>query len=119
SDVIKMNSLTRLNNIEESVVESVNTAGKALALLSKSMDLKGGATTDQPLKEFKQLSDKYFTIVESEVHKPLMEFVDSMTDVAPFEHSSYTSKYELDLTHNFTELILLHLEDMENILKEN
>ncbi|EFA79080.1 putative mediator complex subunit 11 [Heterostelium album PN500] len=111
-----MNSLTVLNNIEDRVVESINTAGKALNILSKSLDIK---QTTPSIQEFKQLSDRYFNIVEKDVYKGLMEFVDSMTDVAPFDHSSYSNKCELDVSHNFTEIILLHLEEMEEILKED
>eukprot|EP01133_Synstelium_polycarpum_P001464 gene1464-1701_t len=111
-----MNSLTVLNNVEERVVESVNTAGKAFNVLSKSFDVKGSA---EYIQEFKQLSDRYFQIVEKDIHKGLMEFVDSMTEVAPFDHSSYANKNELDVSHNFTEVVLLHLADLENCFKDD
>eukprot|EP01132_Coremiostelium_polycephalum_P008491 gene8491-10436_t len=110
-----MNSLSILNNIEEKVVESINVAGQAFTSLSESLDVNN---SQENLSKFKSLSNNFFNIVEKDIHKGLIDFIDSMTDVAPFDHSSYLSKRELEVSHNFTEIILLHLQDLDSIFKE-
>ncbi|KAN0030464.1 hypothetical protein ACTA71_009102 [Dictyostelium dimigraforme] len=111
-----MNSLSILNNIEDKVVEAINTAALSLESLSASLDIEN---TNENFAKFQTLSDKFYNLVKKDIHKGLIDFIDSMTDIAPFDHSSYLKKSELEVSHNFTEIILSHLEDLNNIVENN
>jgi len=110
-----MNSLSILNNIEEKVVEAINTAASSFESLSSSLDMDN---SEENFSKFQYQSDKFYTIVKKDIHKGLIDFIDSMTDVAPFDHSSYLKKSELEVSHSLTEVILLHLDDLNNIFNE-
>ncbi|KAM9992780.1 hypothetical protein ACTFIY_010229 [Dictyostelium cf. discoideum] len=111
-----MNSLSILNNIEDKVVEAINTAALSLESLSASLDIEN---TNENFSKFQTQSDKFYNLVKKDIHKGLIDFIDSMTDIAPFDHSSYLKKSELEVSHNFTEIILSHLEDLNNIVENN
>ncbi|KAF2077102.1 hypothetical protein CYY_001611 [Polysphondylium violaceum] len=111
-----MNSLSILNNIEEKVVEAINTAASSFESLSASLDMDN---SEENFAKFQHQSDRFYSIVKKDIHKGLIDFIDSMTDVAPFDHSSYLKKSELEVSHSFTEVILLHLDDLNNIFNQD
>ncbi|KYR00850.1 putative mediator complex subunit 11 [Tieghemostelium lacteum] len=110
-----MTSISTLNNIEEKVIEAINTASLSFNELAQSLDVQ---ESKEHLVKFQGLSDKFFTIVEKDIHKRLIDVIDSMTDVAVFDHSSYLKKTELEVSHNLTGIILSHLVDLENVFSD-
>ncbi|EGC30517.1 hypothetical protein DICPUDRAFT_83566 [Dictyostelium purpureum] len=111
-----MNSLSILNNIEEKVVDAINTAALSIDSLSDSLNVED---SPENFNRFQSLSDRFYSIVKKDIHKGLIDFIDSMTDIAPFDHSSYLKKAELDVSHSFTEIILSHLDDLNTIIENH